>query len=344
MSGSRRILGWSITGSVLLFAAFWGVLSIGSVGIPLSDIFAILGGNNVGNPYYSTIIWQTRLPMAIGALCSGATLSLAGLMLQTLFQNPLAGPSVLGISSGASFGVAVLLLSVSGVALNVSIAGYMMPVFGAFVGALAVILVLSVFSYTLKSGVSLLIIGLLFSYLFSSGISLLNYFSPAEEIRSFLVWGLGSFTGLRLESSLWLLGLSVLGLIPAIYFIKPLNALLLGEDYAESVGYSMKRYRVVLLVSAGILIAVPTAFCGPIGFIGMVVPHICRLLYRSSNHLILVPASILFGGLTTLICALIGVIPSYKFGVLPINVITPVIGVPVIIYLLVNRKRLPYFS
>ena len=332
-------------GFLVLALCFFALIFFGPVYISPSDICGILfSGGETGN-YASTIIIENRLPMAIGALSCGATLSVAGLMMQTLFQNPLAGPSVLGISSGASLGVAIFMLGVSGVGiLTDSFWQPFLSTVSAFIGGMVTIMILLGFSSVLKTAVSLLIVGLMISYLCSSGISLLNYFSPPDEIRSYLVWGMGSFSGLRLSSSLWLLGLSVVTLIPTVYFIKPLNALLLGERYLESVGYSMKRMRFSILTLTGFLVAVPTAFCGPIGFIGLVVPHLCRMLFRTSNCLVLLPASIVCGAGVMLFCAFIGVVPSAYFGVLPINVITPLIGVPVILYLLLNRDKLPYFQ
>lgn len=328
---------------VLVVASFMALLLAGSIAIPPAEVFKVLFGGEGSLPYVETVVLESRLPMAIGAACCGATLSVAGLMMQTLFHNPLAGPTVLGISSGASLGVAVFMLGGAGMMLEPEWQPLVSTV-AAMAGGLVAIMVLFSFSSVLKSGVSLLIVGLMLSYLCSSAISLLNYFSPADEIRSYLVWGLGSFTGLRLNTAVILLILSAVILLPAQLFAKPLNAMLAGERYVESVGYSVKHLRGWLLFSTGLLVAAPTAFCGPIGFIGLIVPHICRLLFRTSNHRLLLPACIVVGAFVSLLCALIAVVPSAGFGVLPVNVITPVIGVPVILYLLVNRNRLPYFS
>lgn len=330
-------------GSLVLI--FLTLIFMGAVDIPASDIVNVLLGKDVDNPYYRTIIIETRLPMAIAASCCGATLSVAGLMMQTVFNNPLAGPSVLGISSGSSFGVALFMLSGGGMAHLLT--GCWQPFLSltsALAGGLVIIVVLLVFSSVLRSIGALLIVGLMISYLCSSGISLLNYFSPADEIRNFLVWGLGSFSGLRFSSSLWLFCFSIIAILPAFLFVKPLNAMLLGERHLESVGYSLRQTRNCLLFLTGLLVAVSTAFCGPIGFIGLIVPHICRLMFQTSNHLLLLPAVIIFGAVACLVCALLTVLPSATFGVLPVNTITPFIGVPVILYLLINRNKLPYFS
>lgn len=318
---------------------------IGAVAIPVSEICTALINRNAVSPFVSTIVFETRMPMAIGAACCGALLAVAGLMMQTLFHNPLAGPSVLGISSGAALGVAFLLLSAG--LLGGKLTGLWSPavtVAGAFVGALFIIIILFLFSSFMKSATTLLIVGLMISYLSSSGISLLNYFSPSEEIRNYLVWGLGSFTALRQSSAIILLVLSIIALLPTFLFIKPLNSLLIGERHLESVGYSSKSIRGQLLLLTGVLVAIPTAFCGPIGFLGLIVPHLCRLLFRSSNHLVLLPAAIIYGAALSMFCALLGVLPSSTFGVLPINIITPIIGVPVILYLLIRRDKIPYFS
>lgn len=329
----------------MFLLCFGAILIVGAIDIPIGEVMKILGGKEGETGFASTILLETRLPMAIAASCAGATLSVAGLLMQTLFQNPLAGPSVLGISSGASLSVAVLMLGATGV--GESLYGLCQPfvsVLSALAGGVIIIIVLMLFSSILKNGISLLIVGLMLSYICDSGISLLNYFSPPEEIRSYLVWGMGSFGGLRLVSAQYLLLFSIVALIPCIFYIKPLNALLLGERYTESIGYSIKKLRGMILILTGFLVAVPTAYCGPISFIGLIVPHICRLIMGSSNHTVLLPGCILFGAITSLLCALFSVVPSEQFGVLPVNVITPFLGVPVILYLLINRHKLPYFS
>lgn len=331
------------TGIILLLITFILMLITGPVDISPGEVFKILFRGSNEESVATTIVMESRLPMAVGALCCGVLLSMAGLIMQTMFHNPLAGPSVLGISSGASFGVAVIMLGISGLGLF-SNWQPLISIGGAICGGFLTILILYVFSSWLKSGVSLLIVGIMLSYIYTSGISLLNYFSKADEIRNYLIWGLGSFNGLRLSSCSLILVCTVILSAISFLFIKPLNAMLMGERYLESVGYSSRKVRGGLLILTGIAVAVPTAFCGPIGFIGLIVPHICRLLLKSSNHFYLIPASIIYGGAVSMACALIGVLPSETFGLLPINVITPIIGVPVILYLLVNRNKLPYFS
>lgn len=331
-----------ITGVIFFACLFILLLLTGPMKLSPEEIFSVIFGGSVESPYAKTIVLESRLPAAIGAACCGAMLSVAGLIMQTLFHNPMAGPSVLGISSGASFGVALFMLSAGGFTTSwLWSEGWIayVNIIAALGGAFLTIIILIGFSSAIKSNVTLLIVGIMLSYLFSSCISLLNYFSKADEIRSFLVWGLGSFSGLRFDSSIIMLVITLALTSPAILFTKQLNAMLLGERYLESVGYSVKRTRTLLLIFTGILVAVPTAFCGPIGFIGLIVPHLCRLLLRSSNHIVLIPASILIGAIVTMLCALVGNLPTSSLGVLPINVITPFIGVPVILYLLVRRNK-----
>lgn len=344
-NGNKRIVALFSIGVAALLLSFFSILFVGSVSLSFTEVFNILFGGKPSSTYASTILIETRLPIAVAALCCGSILSVAGLMMQTLFQNPLAGPSVLGVSSGASFGVAVIMLG-AGELISFS-ATWFQPIattLSALLGGMFTVILLYLFSTAVKSSVALLIVGLMLSYLFSSAISLLNYFSPPEEIRSYLVWGLGSLSGLRFDSSLWLLFFSGLILIPSILYIKPLNALLLGERYLESVGYQIKKTRGGILILTGMMVAIPTAFCGPIGFIGLIVPHLCRLLYKTSNHLLLLPACALWGAVVTLLCALICQCMASSHGVLPINILTPFIGVPVILYLLLNRSKLPYLS
>lgn len=341
-----RANAWIMTAGLLLLAfCFFCILFFGPVDIPGIDVWNVLLGRETGNPYVKTIVLESRLSMAIAAASCGASLSVAGLMMQTIFHNPLAGPSVLGISSGASFGVALFMLCTGGLFLfDGGLWQPFLSVLTALAGGLITILILFAFSSFLKSGVALLVVGVMLGYLFSSGISLLNYFAKADEIRNYLIWGLGSFSGLSLHSSLWMTAATVPVLIICFLYVKPLNAMLLGERYMESVGYRMGRVRGGILLLTGLLVAVATAFCGPIGFIGLIVPHLCRMLFRTSNHLLLMPASIIFGAMLSSLCALLSILPAERFGVLPVNVITPLLGVPVIFFLLTNRKRLPYLT
>lgn len=340
----RKLRHGIVLGSLTLttILGFMALLCIGAVNIPLEKIWEIITGDADPSRTESIIIMQSRLPMSIAALLAGASLSIAGLLLQTTFRNPLAGPSILGVSSGASLGVAIITLGASYLSLSGYNSGWM-AITGALCGAAVVMCVLLLLSNILKNPVMLLIVGVMVSYLASSIISLLNYVAPSEDVKSFIVWGLGSFSSVRV-SQLPILASSVcISLLGACLLAKPLNALLLGERYAASMGYSLKSLRTALMVISGLLTALITAFCGPIGFIGLIVPHIARILTGSSNHLILIPATILAGTSLMLICALCTVIPTSS-GVIPVNVITPIIGVPMILYIILRRKNLKYFN
>lgn len=317
-------------------------LVFGSIDIPLSEVVNALIGEPVAKHTWETIVLENRLPMALTAVLAGAALAVSGLLLQTTFDNPLAGPSILGVSTGSSLGVAIVMLAMGGV-VSESISSYLGILLGAIVGAAVVILVLLFFSSIVKSTAMLLIIGIMVGYLTSSAISLLNFFSTQEGVHSFVIWGMGNFTGVTLDRLPLFSILILVSLLLSFMLVKPLNALLLGARYAENLGVSIKATRNKLLLLSGILTAIVTAFCGPIGFLGLIVPHIARLALRSSNHTVLLPATALAGAVIALLCNLISVLPA-SWGVIPINAITPVIGVPIIIYIIVNRKKILYFN
>lgn len=317
-------------------------LVFGSIDIPFGEVVNAILGGEVSKSTWKTIVVETRLPMALTATLAGAALAVAGLLLQTTFDNPLAGPSILGVSTGSSLGVAVVMLAMGGI-IGESLSSYISILLGAIVGAAVVMLILLFFSSIVKSTAMLLIIGIMVGYLTSSAISLLNFFSTQEGVHSFVIWGMGNFSGITLERLPIFSILVLLSLIFSFMLVKPLNALLLGARYAENLGVSIKATRNKLLLLSGVLTAVVTAFCGPIGFIGLIVPHIARLALRSSNHTVLLPATALAGAVVALLCNLISVLPA-SWGVIPINAITPVIGVPIIIYIIVNRKKILYFN
>ena len=284
--------------------------------------------------------------MIATALRSGAALAVSGLLLQTAFNNPLAGPSILGISTGASFGVAVVMLATGGALgsfISQQAGFYVATILGAFVGAGIVLLVLLFFSTLVHSATMLLIIGILVSYLASSAVSMLNFFATEEGVHSYVIWGLGNFSGVSSEQLPFFAIAILISLAASVLLVKPLNALLLGTRYAENLGVNTRRVRNALLIITGVLTAIVTAFCGPIGFIGLVVPHIARLLLNTSNHNRLIPATILSGAAVALLCTLISVLPK-SYGVIPINAITPIIGVPIIIYIIINRRKIQYFN
>ena len=317
-------------------------LVFGSIDIPFGEVVKAIFGGEVSKATWETIVIETRLPMALTATLAGAALAVAGLLLQTTFDNPLAGPSILGVSTGSSLGVAIVMLAMGGV-VSEAISSYLGILLGAIVGAAVVMLVLLFFSSIVKSTTMLLIIGIMVGYLTSSAISLLNFFSTQEGVHSFVIWGMGNFSGVTLDRLPMFSILILISLLLSFMLVKPLNALLLGARYAENLGVSIKATRNKLLLLSGILTAIVTAFCGPIGFLGLVVPHIARLALCSSNHTVLLPATALAGAVIALLCNLISVLPA-SWGVIPINAITPVIGVPIIIYIIINRKKILYFN
>ena len=324
----------------IIIALFMANLLCGSVNIPAGDVLNILFGGEGEKAVWSYIILESRLPQAITALLTGAALSVSGLMLQTAFSNPLAGPDILGINSGAGLGAAIVLLMFGGLipAGNLFIGGSLALVGAAFVGALLVTSIIIIFATHLRSHTMLLIIGMMLSYLVSSVVSLLNFFSTAEGVQSYMMWGMGNFGGVS-RNQLPLFALLVLvGLIVSICLIKPLNALLLGERYAENLGIHIRRTRLLLLLSTGLLVAVTTAYCGPINFIGLAVPHMARLLLGTGNHRTLLPTTLLCGSAIALLCNLLSTLPGDS-GLLPLNAITPLIGAPVIIYVIISRRK-----
>ena len=319
-------------------------LLIGSVDIDPLAVWQIVTGRGHENHVWEIIILNTRLPMIATAALSGAALSVSGLLLQTAFNNPLAGPSILGVSTGASFGVGVVMLaSGSALWLTQSVGTYMTILIGALAGAALVLIVLLLFSTMVHSSTMLLIIGILVSYLTSSAVSLLNFFATEEGVHSYVIWGLGNFSGVTPSQLPFFAFFIIATLALSTTLVKPLNALLLGTRYAENLGVNTKRTRNSLLIITGILTAGVTAFCGPISFIGLVVPHIARLVLNTSNHNRLLPATMLTGATVALLCTLISVLPQ-QVGVIPINAITPIIGVPIIIYIIINRKNIQYFN
>ncbi|MFI3267203.1 MAG: iron ABC transporter permease [Rikenellaceae bacterium] len=318
-------------------------LLFGSISVPF-EVFKDLVFNpeNVENKW-KVIVVSSRLTQTITALFAGAALAVSGLMLQTLFCNPLAAPSILGISSGSGVGVAIVMLFLGTSATQIGFSGHLAVVAGAILGAMAVLAIIIMFSTVIKSNVMLLVVGLMVGYITSSAVSLLSYYATQEGLVSFVAWGLGNFSGVSTDSLPYFLGFVIFGLFIAIMMIKPLNALLLGDKYSENLGLNIKTIRILVLISTGILTAVVTAFCGPIAFIGLAVPHIARLLLKSTNHLYLLPLTIVLGANIALVCNLLTVL-AIKGSVIPLNVITPLMGAPVIIYIIVNKKKIAYFN
>lgn len=331
--------------STLLVALFLGNIFCGSVDIPGKEVLNILCGGEATKESWKFIILDSRLPQAITALLSGPALAVCGLLLQTYFNNPLAGPSILGINSGASLGVAVVMLIMGGSvgigALNFT--GFLAVLVGAIIGSLLVMAILLLFSSFVKGNLTLLIIGIMVGYLTSSAISLLNFFATTEGVHSYVIWGMGTFGGVSSAQLPYFSITILIGLVASVLMIKPLNALLLGERYAENLGVNIRKIRNLILLTVGLLTACVTAFCGPIAFIGLAVPHISRLLIGSSNHTTLLPFTLLTGAVMALLCNLACILPG-DGGILPLNAITPLLGAPVIIYVLVNQRKIQYFN
>ena len=329
--------------SAAFIILFLGNLVYGAVNIPLADVISILGGGEGEKASWSLIILNSRLPQCITALLAGAGLAISGLLLQTLFRNPLAGPSILGISDGANLGVACVMLYCGGMLGGVAGGAYFSMIIAALIGSLAVLALIIWFSRKVRSNVMLLIIGIMIGYLASSVISILNYHAAADKVHQYVMWGMGDFTGVSVEKLPYFATFTIIGLIYSILLIKPLNALLLGEMYAANLGVKIKSARLSILLCTGILTATITAFCGPVSFIGLAVPHVARLLLGTSNHKHLVPVTILSGACIAMLCNMLTVVPGQN-SLLPLNAVTPIIGAPIIIYVIVNRKNLQYFN
>lgn len=318
--------------TLAIIALFVINIIYGAVKIPINSIIDIFSGNDEVNESWEYIILQTRLPQALTAILCGGALAVSGLLLQTAFCNPLAGPSIFGINSGASLGVAFVMLLFGGsiTAGAVSVTGFLAVLIAAFVGAVAVMAVLLFFSNLVNNNVMLLITGIMIGYISSSAISLLNFFATEEGVHSYMIWGLGNFGGVSMAQMPLFAAVTIVGLICALLLIKPLNAVLLGEQYAENLGINTIKLRNCLLLVTGLLTAVTTAYCGPIAFIGLAVPHIARMLLKTDNHRYLIPGTILSGAAISLLCNIICVLPGDN-GIIPLNAVTPIMGAPVII-------------
>jgi iron complex transport system permease protein len=327
--------------SVFLMVLFVLNISLGSVAIPFKDILDTLIGNTAAKESWQTIILHFRLPKAITAILVGSGLSVAGLLMQTLFRNPLAGPFVLGISSGASLGVALLILGSSlfgSFFFANSISNWSLPV-ASSLGAFLVLSAVIIAANKVRNTMSILIIGLMFGSLTSAIISVLAYFSEAQQIQQFLFWSFGSLGNLSWNELLIFIVIYSIGMLATLAIIKPLNSLLLGENYAKSLGINVKKNRNIILLITSILTGVITAFAGPIAFIGLAVPHIARMIFTTSNHKTLIPAVVILGAIIMLICDAIAQLPTSEF-TLPINAITSLFGAPIVIWLLVRKKKL----
>lgn len=324
--------------SVALAVLFIANIFMGSVRIPMEEVAAILFSDVDPDGPMRFIVMESRVPQAVTAMLAGAALTVSGLLLQTAFRNPLAGPSILGITSGSSLGVALVMLLLGGTvsAAGYTWGGYVAILIGAFAGSILIMGLLILFSVWLKSDLMLLIVGIMTGYLTSSVITLLNYMATAEGVHGYTMWGMGNFNGVSLGQLPVFTLLIFAGLIISVLLVKPLNVILLGDNYARSLGIRMNRVRNMLLLATGVLASVVTAFCGPIAFIGLAVPHIVRMIFRTADHCVIVPGCILTGAVVGLLCNLICILPEDI--VLPLNGVTPLIGVPVILYVIFKER------
>ena len=317
-------------------------LLLGTVRIPVGEVCSILMGAGSESEIWTNIVISSRLPQVLTAIVAGAGLAVSGLQMQTVFRNPLAGPSVLGISNGSALGVAfVVLLSgkIGGVAL--SRLGYLgdaaMSV-AAIVGALAVMLLIVWISQKVRGNVTLLIIGVMIGYLANAIIGVLKFLSPEEDVKSFVVWGLGSFSRVSGDEMVLFVVLMCILLPISFLLVKPMNMLLLGERYAANLGLDVQRSRMLIIVCSGVLVSIVTAYFGPIMFIGLAVPHLARALFRTSDHRVLLPATALCGAALALVCNFIARMPGFE-GALPVNSVTALVGAPVIAAVLFGRRK-----
>ena len=330
------LLGISIAGFFIMN------LLLGSVHIPFDEIIGILLGRNDGNVIWTNIILKSRLPQSLTAMMAGAGLAVSGLLMQTVFRNPLAGPSVLGISSGASLGVACVVLlsgSIGGVVLSkLGVIGEVTITLSAIVGSLLIMALIAFVAQKVRGNVTLLIMGVMIGYIANAIIGVLKFFSAEEDIRAYVIWGLGSFSRVSGgQTSVFIILMLVL--LPMSFFlIKTLNLLLLGDSYAKNLGLNIKRARLWVIGCSGVLVAVVTAYCGPVVFLGLAVPHICRGLFHTSNHAVILPASLLGGASLALLCNLIARMPGFE-GALPVNSVTALVGAPVVMWVLFNKRK-----
>ncbi len=324
------------------FLFFFLNLVLGSVSIPLRAVWNILWGTGNESVIWQNIIWKSRVPQALTALVAGAGLSVSGLQMQTVFRNPLAGPSVLGISSGASMGVAFVVLlsgSLGGVALSkLGFMGEIALTIAAIAGSLSIMALIVFVSQKVRGNVTLLIIGVMIGYIANAVIGVLKFFSVEEDIRAYVIWGLGSFARVSGDQMTLFICIMVVLLPLSFLLVKTLNLLLLGDAYARNLGLNIKRARLLVITCSGVLVAIVTAYCGPIIFLGLAVPHLCRGMFRTSDHRILMPASLLAGASLALVCNLIARMPGFE-GALPVNSVTALVGAPVVMSVLFNKRR-----
>lgn len=338
------ILIW-VTLALLLIVLFVLDIVWGSVHISVKEVFNVLFTGNAEHPEYSTILYRFRLPKALTALFAGFALSVSGLQMQTVFRNPLAGPFVLGISAGASLGVALLVMGLSAftVVSEIGVLGNWSVVTAAWLGSGLILFLILAVSARLKDIMTILILGIMFGSATSALVNILQYFSNESMLKAFIVWTMGSLGGVSLSQLNVLIPSVIIGLIISFLLIKILNAMLVGENYARSMGLNIRLSRILIFFSTSLLAGTITAFCGPIGFIGIAVPHIARIVFKTANHKILLPGTMIIGGIVLLLSDIISQLPGYE-KTLPINSITALVGIPIVIWIIIRNQKMSAIS
>ena len=321
--------------AIIIF--LWDIIT-GSVHIPLSEILGILFNNQDSDSASSVILLQSRLPKALTAVLAGAALPVAGLMMQTYFRNPVAGPDILGVSAGASLFVAIVMLS-AGTIFSISAYNSYTIIIAAILGSAIMLLIILAVAYKIKDSITLLIFGLMFGMAISAVVGILQYYSEKGALKLFILWTFGSLGGVTWSQLYLLAPLVIIGVITAVFFAKKLNLLLLGENYARSLGLNLQQIKYVIIFLTALLTGSITAFCGPIAFVGIAVPHLARMLFRTNDHYILIPASVLCGIIILLICDMLTLV-SGDSGILPLNSITAFMGAPFVIYILWKNQHM----
>lgn len=333
---------WMLAIVAFIIFLFFLNLVLGSVSIPLESVWHVLWDTEAEPVTWQNIIWKSRLPQALTALTAGAGLAISGLLMQTVFRNPLAGPSVLGISSGASMGVAFVVLlsgSIGGIALSrLGFMGEIALSVAAVIGSLSVMALIVYVSQKVRGNVTLLIIGVMIGYVANAVIGVLKFFSVEEDIRAYVIWGLGSFSRVSGNQMTVFIGLMLLLIPLSFLLIKTLNLMLLGDGYARNLGLNIQKARLLVITAAGVLTAIVTAYCGPIIFLGLAVPHLSRAVFQTSDHRVLMPAVLLMGAALALICNLIARAPGFE-GALPVNSVTALVGAPVVASVLFRKRK-----
>ncbi|MDD2411506.1 MAG: iron ABC transporter permease [Bacteroidales bacterium] len=338
----RKYQIWFFALSLLAIALFFTNLALGSVVIPWRETFQILFNSENTNPIYEMIILKSRLPQSFTALFAGAALSVGGLIMQTYFRNPLADPSILGISAGASLGVAILYLIPGAVSFYGTTSGFYLQnisvITAALIGAAGVLFLIILFSGFVRNYIMLLVLGIMISAIAGSLIGILQVFASSEEVHGFAIWGLGSFSNVSFpQLKIFIPGVTA-GLIYSFLLVKPMNMLLLGENQARNLGVNIRSIRIQILLTVGFLTALVTAYCGPVAFIGLAIPHMARLVFKTSNHAVLIPAVIIMGAILSLFTILIAKLPGFN-GSLPVNAVTALFGAPVVIWIVLRRSN-----